>query len=124
MFQVERRNNVFEFSFGPNGSIIRTTAPGEKPRVVDLQGRFPLRLYNKLSETTNPKSTVYGSVALRLPHLEESPSLMVYPHERNDERWIRIFWFEPNGFTTKFEIELRAGEVKQLLRYMEDYMTC
>ena len=59
MFTVKRGGDTFEFAAGPCGAVIRTCGPGEKPKIVDLEGRFPRSLYNRLKEATNPESTHY-----------------------------------------------------------------
>jgi hypothetical protein len=125
MFKVERDGNTFELIAGPIGAVLRTTAPGEKPRVIDLEGRFPLNLYNRLKEATDPKSFRYGGSPLRLPRLPEVPSLMVVPRQLEDGRWIGLHWHEQIGKeTTRFEISLRPSELEKLVRYMDENMTC
>ena len=129
MFTAERNGHTFEFTCGPKGAVIRTAGPDEKPRVLDLEGRFPLGLYKRLVDAIQPGASVYGAAVFGLPLQVVKPSLMVRPGgEGTDEtRFVNVFWFVPPvgaELATRFTLDLRVSEVKKLLRYIQQHMTC
>lgn len=126
MSSFSRNGSSFGIICGPNGAVIRTEGPGEQPKIIDLEGRYPYRLRKKLEEAINPTSTRYGGVTFNLPKQTESQTLMVVPDDQEGERWVHLYWMvrDPNNLSTFFEIRLRVNEVKNLLRYMDELMTC
>lgn len=106
------------------GYIIRTLGPNETEAIIfDLEGRFPLNLYEALRRVH--QGSMYQEVVMfSLPRQVGVPVMDVTPYERDGETWTQIVWSTtPDRKSTTFDMHLRITEVANILQYMKEIMT-